>query len=89
AKLKDFNFARTFVVQEQTIGGGRMSGLPVQYVLQAPTLAKLEEVLPNFMDEVRQSPVFAMSDVNLKFNKPVCLVCNREVKNIPIKINRF
>jgi len=79
AKLKDFNFARTFVVQEQTIGGGRMSGLPVQYVLQAPTLEKLEEVLPEFMDQVRQSPVFAMSDVNLKFNKPELQVTiNRE-----------
>jgi len=78
-KLKEFNFARTFVVQEQTIGGGRMSGLPVQYVLQAPTLEKLEEVLPEFMDQVRQSSIFAMSDVDLKFNKPELQVTiNRE-----------
>ncbi len=79
SQLKDFNFARTFVVQEQTIGGGSMSGLPVQYVLQAPTLNKLEEVLPEFMQQVRQSPIFSMSDVNLKFNKPELQVTiNRE-----------
>lgn len=78
-KLKDFNFARTFVVQEQTIGGGRMSGLPVQYVLQAPTLEKLEEILPEFLDQARQSPVFQMVDVDLKFNKPELQVTiNRE-----------
>jgi multidrug efflux pump len=79
AKLKEYNFARTFVVQEQTIGGGRMSGLPVQYVLQAPTLKKLEEVLPDFMDKARDSPIFQVVDVNLKFNKPELQVTiNRE-----------
>lgn len=79
AKLKDFNFARTFVVQEQTIGGGRSSGLPVEYVLQAPTLEKLEEVIPDFMDKARESPVFQVVDVNLKFNKPELQVTiNRE-----------
>ncbi|WP_107039666.1 efflux RND transporter permease subunit [Brumimicrobium mesophilum] len=70
AKLSEFNFARTFVVQEQTIGGGRSSGLPVEYVLQAPTLEKLEEIIPDFMDRARQSPIFQVVDVNLKFNKP-------------------
>ncbi|RFC53288.1 efflux RND transporter permease subunit [Brumimicrobium aurantiacum] len=81
-KLKDFNFARTFVVQEQTIGGGRMSGLPVQYVLQAPNLKKLEEILPDFLDKARNSPVFQMVDINLKFNKPELQVTiNREKAN--------
>src|SRR5690606_3192785 len=28
--LKGYNFARIFVAQEQTIGGGRFAGLPVQ-----------------------------------------------------------
>ena len=28
--------ARTFITQQQTIGGGRRGGLPVQFVLQAP-----------------------------------------------------
>ena len=33
---EDYTFARTYVTQEQTIGGGRGRGLPVQYVIQAP-----------------------------------------------------
>ncbi len=68
--LKRFNFARTYVRQEETIGGGRMAGLPVQYVLQAPTLGQLEEVLPTFLDEANSHPYFQVVDVNLKFNKP-------------------
>ena len=79
AKVKDFNFARTFVVQEQTIGGGRSSGLPVQYVLQAPTLKKLEEIIPEFVDKARESQVFQIVDVNLKFNKPeLQVIINRQ-----------
>lgn len=69
-KLKSFNFARTFVVQEQTIGGGRNSGLPVQYVLQASSLDKIEAILPEFLEEARNHPAFDIVDVDLKFNKP-------------------
>ncbi|AHM60832.1 acriflavin resistance protein [Flammeovirgaceae bacterium 311] len=61
--------ARAFVSQEQTIGD-RRGGLPVQYVIQAPTLDKLKEVLPTFMEEARQHPAFNFVDLNLKFNKP-------------------
>ncbi len=70
AKLKNYNFARIFVSQEQTIGGGRFAQLPVQYVLQAPTLEKLEEVLPEFLLRASQDPTFQTVDVDLKFNKP-------------------
>jgi multidrug efflux pump len=69
-ELKDYTFARTYVTQEQTIGGGRGRGLPVQYVIQAPTLEKLKEVLPRFMDRVQTDPVFQVTDLDLKFNKP-------------------
>ena len=62
--------ARTFVTQQQTIGGGRRGGLPVQFVLQAPNFQVLEEFLPKFIDETRNYPVFTIVDVNLKFNKP-------------------
>ncbi|HPS24586.1 MAG TPA: efflux RND transporter permease subunit [Bacteroidales bacterium] len=61
--------ARVFVQQTSTFGGSR-GGMPVQYVLQAPTLAKLQEILPAFMEEVDNSPVLRMADVNLKFTKP-------------------
>lgn len=61
--------ARAFVQQQSTFGG-RRSGMPIQYVLQAPNIQKLEEYIPIFMDEVHKSPYFQMSDVNLKFTKP-------------------
>ena len=69
-ELKNYTFARTYVTQEQTIGGGRGRHLPVQYVIQAPTLEKLKEVLPGFMDKVQTEPVFEVGDLDLKFNKP-------------------
>ncbi|MEM6783111.1 MAG: efflux RND transporter permease subunit, partial [Bacteroidota bacterium] len=62
--------ARTFISQEQTISVGRGGGQPVQYVLQAPNLAKLEAVLPAFMERAQQDPAFRFVDVNLKFTKP-------------------
>ncbi len=42
--MRQYNFARTFVVQEQTIGGSRGGGLPVQYVIQAPNFEKITQV---------------------------------------------
>lgn len=65
-KLSD---GRTFVVQDQTIGTSR-GGLPIQYVVQSPTLDKLREIIPKFMEEARKDPTFAQVDVNLKFSKP-------------------
>lgn len=62
--------ARSFVTQQQTFGATRGNSLPVQYVVQAATLDQLKEVLPAFISEVAQSPVFAASDLNLKFTKP-------------------
>ncbi|MCU0413799.1 MAG: efflux RND transporter permease subunit, partial [Ignavibacteriaceae bacterium] len=62
--------ARTFATQQQTIGGGRRGGLPVQFVIQAPNFEKLEEFLPKFLDEIRNYPIFTIVDANLKFNKP-------------------
>lgn len=61
--------ARAFVQQQSTFGGRRAS-MPVQYVLQAPNLQKLEEYIPIFMRKVQESPKFQMADVNLKFTKP-------------------
>ncbi len=61
--------ARAFVQQQSTFGG-RRGGMPVQYVLQATNIEKLEEVLPLFMAKVYESPVFQMTDVDLKFSKP-------------------
>lgn len=61
--------ARAFVQQQSTFGG-RRSSMPIQYVLQATNLEKLEEFIPLFMRKVQESPMFQMADVNLKFTKP-------------------
>jgi multidrug efflux pump len=68
--FRRYNFARTYVVQEQTIGGSRGGGLPVQFVLQAPDFEKLKYMLPRFMEEAQTNPKFQITDLNLKFNKP-------------------
>lgn len=67
---RKMTFARAIVSQEQTIQVGRSSGLPVQYVIQAPTLEKLKAVLPAFMEKAQADPAFQVVDLNLKFNKP-------------------
>ncbi len=61
--------ARAFVQQQSTFGG-RRSSMPIQYVLQAINIEKLEEFIPLFMDKVNSSGKFEMADVNLKFTKP-------------------
>ncbi|MDR0364233.1 MAG: efflux RND transporter permease subunit [Bacteroidales bacterium] len=69
--------ARSFVQQQSTFS--RRGGMPIQYVLQAPNLAKLEETLPAFMQKVNESSMFQMADVNLKFTKPeIRLDINRD-----------
>jgi len=70
AEVGKLSGATTFVTQEPTIAVGRRRGLPVQFVLQAATLDKLEAVLPSFIDEARNSPVFSAVDVDLVFDKP-------------------
>lgn len=71
---KGLNDARAIVIQEQSIGGGSRGGLPVQYVIQANSFEDLREIIPKFLAEARQSPIFAVTDVNLKFNKPEIVV---------------
>lgn len=68
--VKKFNFARSYVIQEQTIGGGRGGGLPVQYVILAPDFEKLKKLLPRFLEQAQASDKFQVVDYNLKFNKP-------------------
>lgn len=74
--------ARAFVQQQSTFGG-RRGAMPVQYVLQATNIEKLQEVLPKFMAQVYDNPTFQMADVDLKFSKPeVRLSVNREKANL-------
>jgi multidrug efflux pump len=79
AEVRKYNFARSFVIQDQTIGGGRFNALPVQYVIQTQDFEKLKKALPAFMEAVQSSKLFTQSDLNLKFNKPELTVeVNRE-----------
>lgn len=74
--------ARAFV-QQQSSFGGRRSSMPIQYVLQATNIEKLEKVLPIFMEKVYENPVFQMADVDLKFSKPeIRIHINRDKANI-------
>ena len=61
--------ARAFV-QQQSSFGGRRGSMPVQYVIQATTIEKLQEVLPEFLLRVHDNPTFKMADVDLKFSSP-------------------
>ncbi|MBP7358703.1 MAG: efflux RND transporter permease subunit [Prevotella sp.] len=56
--------------QEPTIATSSSKGLPVQFVIQNLDFDKLHKILPKFMDEAQNSPVFSNVDVDLKFNKP-------------------
>jgi len=69
-KVQRYNLAKSFVVQEPTIGGSRFVSLPVQYVIQAPDFERLREVIPTFLEKAGQDKTFRVVDLNLKFNKP-------------------
>jgi multidrug efflux pump len=78
ALLRKKTKARAFVMQQSTFGG-RRAGMPVQYVLQATSIDKLKEVIPEFMKRVDESEILEMADVNLKFTKPELRIhINRE-----------
>lgn len=88
-RLRNMTFAKSFVVQEETIssGGGGGGKLPLQFVLQAPDLNRLKSVLPAFMDSVQNSPVFSVSQVDLKFNKPELTVSINRNKALLMGVN--
>ncbi|TVR90184.1 MAG: efflux RND transporter permease subunit [Saprospirales bacterium] len=70
-KLSQHNFARSFAAQDQTIQVGRnLTGLPVQYVIQAPNLERMREKLPEFTARANEHGAFNVVDVDLKFTKP-------------------
>ncbi|MCF1752007.1 efflux RND transporter permease subunit [Mariniradius sediminis] len=88
--VRKYTAVRAFVTQPQSIGD-RRGGLPVQYVIQAPTLDKLKEVIPPFMEKVGQSQIFSFSDINLKFTKPEIEVeIDREkARNIGVSVQEI
>ena len=82
AELRKKTKARASVIQQSTFGS-RRAGMPIQYVLQAPNINKLREVIPVFMAEVQDNPTFQMADINLKFTKPELQIeINRDKANL-------
>lgn len=76
---KKYSEAKVSVSEQPTIAVNRRGGLPIQYIIQAQNFEKLREKIPQFMDEAAQDPTFAITDVNLKFNKPeVYVTIDRE-----------
>ncbi len=85
--LRNFPFAQAFVIQEPTIAAGGRGGLPVQFVLQAPSLDKLKEVIPEFMRRARNHPALNDVDINLKFTKPELIVNIDRNKALDLGVN--
>jgi HAE1 family hydrophobic/amphiphilic exporter-1/multidrug efflux pump len=67
---KKYPDAKTSVIEQPTIAVNKRGGLPIQFIIQATSFEKLEQKVPEFMDEVSKDPTFSITDVNLKFNKP-------------------
>lgn len=68
-EMNDFTGVRAFATQPPTIGD-RRSGQPLAYVLQAPDLESLMEILPGFLAEAAKNPVLRQVDADLKVNRP-------------------
>jgi len=68
-KIDRLTMARAFASEPQSIGS-RRSGLPVQFVIQAPTLNDIKDILPEFLERAQSDPNFDFVEVDLKFNKP-------------------
>ena len=60
---------RAMVFEPQTLSAAR-GGLPVQFVLQAPDVETLRELVPVFSEEARRSPLFTVVNSDLVFTKP-------------------
>jgi multidrug efflux pump len=91
-KLAKFPDARALVIQEQTISGGgsgSRTSLPVQFVIQNQDFEKIRKALPTFFAEVSKDPVFAGTDVNLKFTKPeLTVVTDRDrARDLGVNVN--
>ncbi len=79
--------ARVIASQEPTITTSFSRGLPVQFVLQNLDFEKLKKVLPEFLEEAQNSPVFSNVDVDLKFNKPELNITVDRLKATSLGVN--
>ena len=61
---------KSYVSERPTIAVSRRSSSPIQFIIQAQNFQKLQEKIPEFMQEAENNDTFSYVDVNLKFNKP-------------------
>lgn len=71
--LANFPKLRAFPAQPPTIGA-RSSGLPLQYVVQAPSVEVLSEVLPEFIEAAQARPELLFVDSDFKVNRSELVV---------------
>jgi len=67
---KGYVGGKSNVSEKPTISVNRRGGPPIQFIIQAQNFKKLEEKIPEFMQEVENNETFSFADVNLKFDKP-------------------
>jgi multidrug efflux pump subunit AcrB len=67
---KGFVGGKSNVSEKPTISVNRRGGPPIQFIIQAQNFQKLEEKIPEFMQEAENNETFSFADVNLKFDKP-------------------
>jgi hydrophobe/amphiphile efflux-1 (HAE1) family protein len=79
--------ARVIASQEPTISTSMSRGLPVQFVIQNLDFEKLRKVLPEFIEEAQNSPVFSNVDIDLKFNKPELNITVDRLKATSLGVN--
>ncbi len=85
---KRISAARVIASQEPTISTSSFArGLPVQFVLQNLDFEKLRAILPAFLEEAQNSPVFSNVDVDLKFNKPELNIVVDRLKATSLGVN--
>jgi multidrug efflux pump len=88
--LNGFTGVRAFATQPPTIGD-RRAGQPLSYVLQAPNLGALIEVLPKFLDAANKSPLLKQIDADLKVNRPegIISIDRRKAAEMGISVERI
>ena len=89
-ELNAFTGVRAFATQPPTIGD-RRAGQPLSYVLQAPSLAALIDVLPKFLDAANKSPLLKQIDADLKVNRPegVISIDRRKAAEMGISVEQI
>lgn len=60
---------RLMVIEPQGLSSQR-GGMPVDFVLQAPSIEMLRQLVPLFLEEAQKDPAFSVVNSDLKFTKP-------------------